>query len=166
MGVRGFGGWHFVLSKSKQRHFVAELVWLGVFDCELNVRAPRSRFETLVCPSGAVCFSKQRRFVTAILVVCAHSGVANERFHAGVGTVARAFCLSARQNYFTRCEVAEYHVLTLRGAHIAVHIMGCMYLNVQTNVIAWAAHIAFHGLTTRVHCSTGLKKHNFGGVTL
>ena len=39
-----------------------------------------------------------------------------------------------------------------------------MYLNVQINVIGLGgAHIAFHGLATRVHCSTGLKKHNFGG---
>ena len=38
--------------------------------------------------------------------------------------VLRYSYMSARQNHFTRCEVAEYHVLTLRGAHMALHTMG------------------------------------------
>ena len=32
--------------------------------------------------------------------------------------------MSDGQNYFTRCEVAGYHVIALRGAHIALHTMG------------------------------------------
>ena len=35
------------------------------------------------------------------------------------------------QNHMRECEVAEYHVVALRGAHIALHTMG-----LQTNVIA------------------------------
>ena len=66
-------------------------------------------------------------------------------------------------------EIAEYHVIALRGDHIALHTMGLrdpIKQNVQTNVIALGeAHISLsmHGLlisaTTRVHRSTGLDKH-------
>ena len=68
--------------------------------------------------------------------------------------------MSDGQNHVTQCEVAEY------VGPISLYILwdsGYMCLNVPTNVIALGgAHIAFHGLTTRVHRSTGLDKHNLG----
>ena len=58
-------------------------------------------------------------------------------------------------------------MLSLYVGPISLYILwdcGMHVSNVQTNVIALGgAHIAFHGLATRVHCSTGFKKHNFGG---
>ena len=76
--------------------------------------------------------------------------------------------MSDGQNYLGECEVAEYYVIALRGAHSLYIPWDCGYtcLSVHTHVIAsGGAHIAFHGFlisaTTRVHRSTGLDNTYF-----
>ena len=39
----------------------------------------------------------------------------------GIGTIKN---IRDGQNYLQRCEVAGYHIIALRGAHIALHTMG------------------------------------------